>query len=267
MTKDSDNLVLKRKILWLYSAKFGNKWWCYNNTSSQRLDEIYSDFLKRNAVTLTKMPHEVTLTKMPHEVTLTKMPHEGTLTKMPHEVTLTKMPHEVTLTKMPHEVTLTKMPHEVTLTKMPHEVTLTKMPHEDTLTKMPHEDTLTKMPHGDTLAKMPHEVASKSNNIINNDNLQVTKTNFDYVYYDDYSDDRDNNKENETEILNYILDIDYNKFYIDFEHWQQINCNNNLGKRHIRRIEIPKIISTNNYKDDLVNYLINTQHVKGIAGT
>lgn len=43
--------ILNKKRVWLYSARFGNMWWCYDTHSSEKLDIIYNDFVKRNKQT------------------------------------------------------------------------------------------------------------------------------------------------------------------------------------------------------------------------
>lgn len=37
-----------RNNVWLFSSNFGNRWWCYNEENSKKLDIIMSDYEKRH---------------------------------------------------------------------------------------------------------------------------------------------------------------------------------------------------------------------------
>lgn len=43
---DTSDLGPSRKIYWLYSARFGDNWWCYSSDQNIKIENMYSDFLK-----------------------------------------------------------------------------------------------------------------------------------------------------------------------------------------------------------------------------
>jgi hypothetical protein len=158
-----NNNIYSRNVIWLYSAKYGNMWWCYNNETSLKLDLIYADFMKltdSNNVAIEKNYKTVD----------------------------------------------------------------------------------------------PESLRSSPDLLYN--------PSFDPVIYDDIndSDTKVVVKDNNNVVVDYMIQVDNNKFVIDFNHWQQINFVHNYRKRKIMRLIIPDNIG--NVKE----YLIQQKYIKGISG-
>lgn len=41
------NYDINSNIVWLYSAQYNNKWWCYDERTSNMIESAYNDYLKR----------------------------------------------------------------------------------------------------------------------------------------------------------------------------------------------------------------------------
>lgn len=51
--------ILSTQQVWLYSAKYGNMWWCYDNDTSKNLTDIYNDYKKRNNTLINTSAYKV----------------------------------------------------------------------------------------------------------------------------------------------------------------------------------------------------------------
>jgi hypothetical protein len=51
--------ILSNQQVWLYSAKYGNMWWCYDCNTSKKLTDIYNDYKKRNNTLTNTSPYKV----------------------------------------------------------------------------------------------------------------------------------------------------------------------------------------------------------------
>lgn len=103
----------------------------------------------------------------------------------------------------------------------------------------------------------------KNVNVIENEDndlsQEIKNPSFSEVLYEDDNSVR-NEKKNEAKVFDYTIRVENLKFYIDFEHWQQINCLNNR-KRKIKIINIPDNLSDN----ELIEFL-KSSGIKGISG-
>jgi hypothetical protein len=107
-------------------------------------------------------------------------------------------------------------------------------------------------------------VIPQTDPIVDKSHVVIAKCNFDTV---DYTDDNDGDSDKSVDIdsdFNYLVDFNNIKFFIDLEHWQQINSNDANKKRKIKRIEFPPNVVGETARK---NYLISNYGFRGIAGT
>lgn len=100
------------------------------------------------------------------------------------------------------------------------------------------------------------------NNDLKNDG-EIKNPTFNQVIFDDTIEDEKNGESELTindDKLNYTVKADTNKFYIDFNNWEQINCDNNR-KRKIKLLEFPKEMK----KEDYIMFMEENK-IKGIKG-
>lgn len=95
--------------------------------------------------------------------------------------------------------------------------------------------------------------------LITTESKEIINPSFGEVSYDE-DNIKNITKKEDNNNFNYTVNIDNLSFYIDFDHWQQVNCVNNR-KRRIKLLQFPD----NLQKEEYINYSINNG-VKGISG-